>query len=383
MEINYHHNIAVIGAGPAGATASIILAQAGFDVCLIEKKSFPRDVLCGEFLSREVISILEQLNLFDRFAALNPVEIKRFKAISKKGSEISAEIEFPSYAMKRSVFDNFLMDCSKETGVIVYQPAEVKSIKKDDRGYILDVKDSQKDFGIVANIVIAAYGRQNNIDEKLSRKFAGKQTGLNGIKFHIPNEYLNELPGNEIRIYSGDGIYCGLNKISDDETTLCFLESRKNSNNSSKQKLSEFYYSNKKFKELFNKDIVQIVSGLQVYGTGNIYFGKRNVVENGIFMIGDAAGVIAPLTGDGIGMALQSAWLIASLLKELKNDGIKSEQLIKTYTMQWERLFSRRMRLALFIQNRIMNNPPAELFIKTAKLFPFLLPQIINATRGK
>ena len=46
---------------------------------------------------------------------------------------------------------------------------------------------------------------------------------------------------------------------------------------------------------------------LLIFGTGNIYFGKKNLVENGIYMVGDASGIIAPLSGDGIGMAFESA----------------------------------------------------------------------------
>jgi len=63
----YNHDISIIGGGPAGAMASLYLSNFGIESCIIEKKRFPREVLCGEFLSCEVVSSLKKLNLFNKF----------------------------------------------------------------------------------------------------------------------------------------------------------------------------------------------------------------------------------------------------------------------------------------------------------------------------
>ena len=377
-----HHKIAVVGGGPAGAAAALFLSQAGFDVCVFERKIFPREVICGEFLSGEVADILKQMNLFDEFNALNPVKINSFRAINEKGKEISAKINFQSYAIKRSVFDNFLIKAVKETGAIVYQPAEVKSIEMQNQKYLLKIKTSQSEFDISADFVISAYGRQSILDEKLNRNFVHVKSGFNGVKFHVPNKYFTKSIGGEIRIYSGRGIYCGLNMVSGSETTLCYLEKQKNNNSGTKKSLLSLCQSNKSFKALFNENIQEIISGLKAYGTGNIYFGRRNVVENGIFMIGDAAGVIAPLAGDGIAMALQSARLISSLLVQYNCGEINYSQLTNLYSKKWRRLFLKRLRTALLIQNIILHRKSRTFLQNTTAMFPSLLPKIINATRG-
>ncbi len=118
--------------GPAGSMAAIYLSRFGFDVCLIEKKKFPRDVLCGEFLSEEVTALLKELKLFEEFLALNPVLISRFKSVNESGTEIHSNLSFPAYALKRSLFDKFLLNEAINSGANVYQPAEADFIRRED-----------------------------------------------------------------------------------------------------------------------------------------------------------------------------------------------------------------------------------------------------------
>ena len=109
MSINYHHDVIIIGGGPAGSMAALYLSKYGLNTCIIEKKKFPQEVLCGEFLSGEVSKTLKELNLFESFLSLNPVKISKFKFINEQRTEISSEFYFPAYALKRSLFDHFLL----------------------------------------------------------------------------------------------------------------------------------------------------------------------------------------------------------------------------------------------------------------------------------
>src|SRR3970282_1266063 len=120
--------IGIIGAGPAGSTAAAYLAGYGFDVCLFEKKSFPRETLCGEFLSHEVIQLLKELNLFNDFISLSPNKITSFLFFNSSGKSIGSKFNFDAYGLSRSLFDNLLLCNAKNKGVTVYQPSEVKKI---------------------------------------------------------------------------------------------------------------------------------------------------------------------------------------------------------------------------------------------------------------
>jgi len=130
---------------------------------------------------------------------------------------------------------------------------------------------------------------------------------------------------------------------------------------------------------MLKDDFFNYIEKLPVYGTGNIYFGRRDIVRDGIFYIGDSAGVIAPLVGDGIGMAIQSAVMLSNIL--LRNNletGISAIE----YKKGWKKLFLRRIYIARFIQKSMLNSSFRKTGIKIISAIPGALPMIINYTRG-
>lgn len=384
MSLKDHYDVAIIGGGPAGSVAAIYLSRFGFDVCLIEKKKFPRDVLCGEFLSEEVITILKELKLFEEFLTLNPVLISRFKSVNESGTEIHSNLSFPAYALKRSLFDNFLLSEAINSGANVYQPAEAEFIRREGNKFLVGIikQNHKEDILVEVSNVIAAYGKQNSFDKKLKRDFITSSSGFNGIKFHIPNNSIKNYSADEISIYTAKDIYCGMNTVSESETTLCALEKRTNGESSPRKRILKLLKSNKYFGDLFNSGFENTLNDLPIYGTGNIYFGRRKIVENHIFMIGDAAGVIAPLAGDGIGMAFQSAKLISSLLSDFNKGKHSLDQLEKTYVMEWNKLFLRRIRFALFVQNVVLKRVTNNISYSFSNIFPSIMPILIRATRS-
>ena len=307
------YQIAIIGGGPAGSTAAIYLSNASFNICLIEKKSFPRETLCGEFLSKEVVEILTELNLKEEFLSFNPNPISAFRFFNQSGKNVFSKLSFPAYGLKRSTFDNFLLNEAKKRGVTVFQPADVKNIEYEEGRHLLTISNNNTSSFLTASVLIAAYGKQNTLDRILNRRFAEKKSGLNGIKFHIEKRYLRNFNESEIHVYTADGIYCGVNAVNDNLVTICFLEDRNNYHKTVRQHLIDLIEENKSFKKLFSNDFETIIRETPLYGTGNIYFGFRNLVQDGIYFIGDSAGVIAPLAGDGIGMAMETGMLLSKL----------------------------------------------------------------------
>lgn len=374
-------DILIIGGGPAGTTTALYLSQLGFDIILIEKKSFPREVLCGEFLSKEVTVILKELNLFDDFLSLKPNTLNSFRAIDETGIELKSDLKFEAYAMKRSVFDLFLLDKAKARKVKILQPAEVVSVTKSKSEFISEIiEEATQKYRINSKLVIGAYGKQNILDKKLERDFVNKKSNLNGVKFHLPVDLLNNSFSEEIRIYTDHELYCGVNQVSDTEMTVCFLENRKQSKIPSRERLIEVIRSNKHFQEVFSEAAIDYIKRINIYGTGNIFFGKRKVVENEIIMVGDAAGVISPLAGDGIGMAMESAKLLYSIL--INRNINFPEEIFSKYKKQYEKVFSRRLMIAKIIQSIILNQSARSIGFGLVKNYPSLLPYLIKFTRS-
>jgi flavin-dependent dehydrogenase len=377
------YDFAVIGGGPAGSSIAIHLANFGFNVSLFEKKEFPRDVLCGEFLSSEVIGWLKKLDIWEQFISLKPTKINSFRFINNGSSEIETEFSFEAYAMKRSLFDNLLLEKAKESGVKVFQPSEIKIIKRQENLFrlkILNPQNIHKD--ISTRFLIAAYGKQNILDKLLNRSFVNRKSRLNGVKFHISKKYLKDFPDNEIRIYASEGIYCGINSISLEEATLCFLEDRNVFSGSAKNHLIDLMKINNRFRNIFTSDFPDILNDLQAYGTGNIYFGKRELVKDGIFMVGDAAGVIAPLAGDGIGMALETAEFLSQILADGIRKNRNSETVERQYIREWNEYFKMRLLSAGIIQKLVLDSTLIKPGIGILKLYPSILAKMVKMTRG-
>ncbi len=376
-------DILIIGGGPAGSTTALYLSQLGLDIILIEKKIFPREVLCGEFLSKEVSDVLKELNIFDDFLSLKPNKLKSFRAVDDSGIDLESDLNFDAHAMKRSVFDSFLIEKAKAKNVTVIQPAEVSSTTKTNSGFISEIEDgSGLKLRIKSKLVVAAYGKQNILDKKLERDFVDKKSNLNGVKFHLPINLLKNLFSDEIRIYTDEELYCGMNQVSDTEMTVCFLENRKQSKIPSRERLIDVIKSNNYFKKVFSDEAIEYIRSANIYGTGNIYFGNREVVENGIIMVGDAARVISPLAGDGIGMAMESAKLLFEIIGEFDLDENNREKIYSLYKKRYEKTFKKRLSTAKIIQGIILNRKSRRLGFGLVKNYPSLLPYLIKFTRS-
>jgi flavin-dependent dehydrogenase len=288
------------------------------------------------------------------------------------------------------MFDQFLLKSTVGAGTAIYQPAEVTEIKRNSEKFLVNLKTlKDEDLEISADYVIAAYGKQNILDKKLKRNFAAKwmksknrEISFNGIKYHLDKSNFKNFPGDEIWIYADDNIYCGLNPVSDKEITLCFLEKRINGNRAVRDKIKNLIQHNRSLGNLFENKFDEILSELPVKGAGNIYFGNKKAVEDGIFFIGDAARMIAPFTGDGIGMAMYSAKILSALIIQNKNDKYSRELLEHRYLNEWRNAFLSRIKVAFLFQQVILNNFSRKLSIKLIETFPLLLPQIIKSTRS-
>ena len=275
-----------------------------------------------------------------------------------------------------------LLDKCNQNGAKVYQPAEVNSIVRSNNNFNISARTESGIINIEAKYVIASYGKQNKLDKILFRKFINNQSQLNGVKFHLNQNAFCNFKKNEIIIFSGSNLYCGLNKINGDKVTVCFLENRKIYDEPPRAKIIRNIKSNPALAEMFKNDFEQQIQSEQIYGTGNIYFGLKEKFKNGIFFIGDSAGLIAPLAGDGIAMAMESGKLAAEIIFNLKNQSRSLEKMGEIYENSWNELFQKRITSSLWVQKILMNSFLTSTGLLLSAAYPALLKHLIRITRN-
>jgi flavin-dependent dehydrogenase len=375
---NTEFDVIIIGGGPAGSTAGIYLSRAGLKTAIFERKNFPRETLCGEFLSREVIEILREIGLFKRFLELKPNKISSLQFITRHKA-FKSDLRFEGFSLQRSDFDNLLLQEAASSGVNVIQPGEVREVSRDRNYFTVKYKSGSKFIHTTSAFVLGAFGRSNFLDRSLNRKFTQYRTGYKGIKFHIKKDLMTEIDDSSIYIFSGDNIYCGINTVNRGNVAVCFLDRKGTDNKTSSEHFEQLVNENDYMISLFNNKLPNI-KRFRIYGTGNIYFGRKELIKNGIIMIGDAAKVIAPLAGDGIGMALESAKIASKIII----DGIKSKmnfsEIERLYKSNWNDRFRKRTAVASITQNIIIRN---NIMCKIPDgAIQKLMPAIITATRN-
>jgi flavin-dependent dehydrogenase len=205
---------------------------------------------------------------------------------------------------------------------------------------------------------------------------------LNGVKFHIPSDTLDGVNADEIRIFTGPNMYCGINQVNGGVATVCFLERRRGDDVSPRARVKNLASVNKHFAGIMTAQAMAAIDRAPIYGSGNIFFGTREVVENGVLMVGDAARVISPLAGDGIGMALQSSQLLGSLFLERIEKKPDPLWLESEYRTRWKRTFTSRVRAAAVLQHVMLSSPLRYISSSLLALSPSLLRAAIATTRS-
>jgi len=379
--MEFQYDVAVIGGGPAGSTAALYLTRKGFRTCVIEKHIFPRETLCGEFLSREVIRIIEDLELTAEFQSLRPNRISTFRFCPEGTRSFATDLKFTAYGLKRGAFDSMLLDQARRSGTTIYQPMTVERVEKLENGFVLNLDGSEGKAQIRSRYVACAYGKSNVLDKVLQRNIPHRRSGFFGVKFHLQKEYLNNLPKHEVQIYTGYKMYCGTNTVNDNTVTLCFLTDRSDVNRQPRTKIRDLLKSNHHFAGVISNDGIEKLSTFPIYGTADIYFGTKAKIVNGMFMIGDTAQVIAPLAGDGIGMAMESAKILALVLEKGRNKKLSTDDILHSYETQWRSTFRKRIIIAKTIQQLLFSKPGKTASGLVLSVFPSLLSYTVEKTR--
>lgn len=364
--------VLIVGGGLAGLTSAIHLAKENIEVVLIEKNTYPKHKVCGEYVSNEVFSYLESLGI-------HPYEhqakkIRKFQFSSLSGSTLDITLPLGGFGISRFALDALMVNKAIQLGVEVIQ-ATVTDIQFIDNQFQVQTNTNHT---YLATYVLGAHGKRSNLDSALSRKFIKNKSAWLGVKAH----YTSDFPDDLVALHNFNGGYCGLSKVETNLVNACYLADYASFK---KYKNIEAYqeavlYKNKALKTFFENSQIAFKAPVAI---SQISFDKKEPVLNHIFMIGDSAGLIHPLCGNGMAMAIHSAKIISSLLVDQKTNNYSRLQLEQQYQFAWNAAFQKRLRIGRWIQNALQHKKLTRIGVSMVSTSPYLLKTIIKSTHGK
>lgn len=365
--------VVIIGGGLAGLTAAIHLSQSGIDVTVIEKNSYPRHKVCGEYISNEVVPYFDYLGI--DLTTIKPSEITDLQFSNVDGSILSTALPLGGFGISRYALDHYLYKKAVYNGCnIIIDQVESIDFEND-----LFTITTQADKMFTADLVLGAFGKRSNIDQKLQRPFFKKKSKWLAVKAHYQLTMQNDL----VSLHNFDGGYCGVSKVENDIVNICYLADyksfKKYKNITDFQ--SQVMAKNPHLKKIFENSTMLFDKQLTI---SQISFDKKKAIEDHIIMIGDTAGLIHPLCGNGMAMAIHSAKIASELIIKYNSRTIETRaELEKEYQKKWNLTFRKRLQAGRFLSSILENKKNANLVLKMVTTFKFILPYIIKQTHGK
>lgn len=368
----------IIGGGLGGLTLSIQLAKKGYKIALLEKETYPFHKVCGEYIAMESWNYLMSCGI--QLPDLNLPRLEKLKVSAPNGNFIEHPLNPGGFGISRHKLDHLLAIEARKQGVNLIGNCKVNDVTEINENHYLVHSNFET---IESKIVIGSYGKRSNLDVKLNRDFIqNKAKGLNnyiGIKYHVKANLSNDV----IELHNFKNGYCGISKIEEEKYCMCYLttaQNLKDHNGNIKEMEESILYKNPFLKKYFTSFESLYEEPLAI---SQINFSNKTQHENGIIMLGDAAGLITPLCGNGMSMAMKAAKILSELLPQYFENDTNKKQLIAKYVFQWKQNFSTRLWTGRKIQGVFGNEMMTNLFINSLKPMPFLVNKLVSLTHGK
>ena len=379
----------IVGAGPAGSAAAILLARAGWAVALVERQPFPRTKVCGECIAASNLPLLEALGIGAAFEACAGPALRQVRLL-RGDSAVTADLPAANAArhpwgraLGRETLDALLLEQARAVGADVLQPWRVQAILGRAGAWHCEVRavDSATLLRLRAPVVIDAHGSWEELPAARDQRRVARAAGdLFAFKATFTGTTLS---AGAISVLALNGGYGGMVVGDGGITTVacCIRRSRLSELRGAAPGLR----AGDAVQAWLQREcagVQQALHGAQRAGPwlacGPLDTGVRVSADDEHFRIGNAAAEAHPILGEGISMALQSAALLSALLLRhqaalLTPGAALQAQLQRQYAAQWRRRFAPRLRLAAVFAHAAMRPRWAAALIKLAQRWPGLL----------
>lgn len=393
MRVPYH--AIIIGAGPAGTSAAVLLARAGWSVALLEASPFPRRKVCGECIAASNLPLLDALGLGEALRRCAGPELRRV-ALWCGDEQITAALPARAEgnspwgrALGREHLDLLLLERARAAGATVLQPCRALAVRRhsSDAAYEVFIAESGAKLELCAPVVIRAHGswQAPPAADGEPRSREHRASDLLAFKASFRDAALDDglLP-----VLAFAGGYGGMVVAGDGLATLacCIRRDRLAASRSAGSGMAG--RAGEAVEAVLRRECRGVREALASasrvgpwLAAGPIRPGVRlRAAAGGAFLLGNAAGEVHPIIGEGISMALQSAWLLCEELAgsadAFRCDArgeVRRREIQRRYVSRWRAHFAKRMRLAACFAHAAMRPRIAAPLLPLLRRAPALL----------
>lgn len=377
MSLHPKYDIVIVGGGLTGLALSIQCVRAGYSTIVFEREHYPFHKVCGEYVSLESWNFLEELGV--PLSDMQLPVISRLVVSAPNGKYLEANLPLGGFGISRYTLDQLLATIARKEGVVLMEDTKVTNVVYRNNSFVVFTSMGETE----AMVVAGAFGKRSNLDAKWKRPFTQvKPNKLNhyvGVKYHIETSFPEDL----IALHNFNNGYCGISRIENNRYCLCYLTTARNlrkCHNDIQAMEQQILQKNPFLQKIFTESSFLYKEPLTI---SRISFNSKNQVEQHVLLIGDAAGMITPLCGNGMSMALHGSKLAFEEIGQFMAGRISRYEMELQYTQQWERQFGRRLQMGRLIQRFFGNASLSNFLITTLKPFPRFVAWLIAQTHGK
>ena len=301
--------------------------------------------------------------------------ISRFQVSAPSGRLLESPLDLGGFGISRYLLDYELVKLAQMAGVTFILGQQADAIQFADNQFSTTLSNGET---LASRLVIGAFGKRSRLDKTFDRAFMRQPSPYIGVKYHV----IMDFPDDVIALHNFADGYCGMSAIEDGKYCVCYLTTRENLRQ----------YGNIPDMERAvlhqNPHLARVLKTATVLCTINPklstkYPSRLNRPLTIIsLMAGDSAGLITPLCGNGMAMAIHGAKLVSDLSRQFLHGQLSRSELERQYQHGWSARFGKRLWVGRTVQKLFGRLSLTEAGIRAFGLFRPALRTVMQQTHG-
>lgn len=368
-------DVLIIGGGLAGLAAALRLAREGLAVTLVEKKAYPFHRVCGEYISMEVVPFLRRMDAFPD--ELGPSYLTRLQVTSPGGRALDIGLDLGGFGISRYALDHWLWQKCVAVGVhfLLRKTVEDVRYQADIGGFEAVLADGST---LQARLAIGSFGKRSVLDRRLDRPFMRQSSPYIGVKYHLRTDMADDL----IALHNFEDGYCGISRVENGVYNLCYLTTRAQLRRHGDIPAMEeaILWRNPHLRRIWHQSQFLWPKPEVI---NEISFAPKQPVEGQVLMVGDAAGLITPLCGNGMAMALHAAKLATDQILAHYPRPDYLRHITGQYARLWQQHFGTRLMAGRRLQQVFGSERVTDVVIALLQQAPTVTRWLMKQTHGQ